>query len=466
MTLRKKTLLVSGAVICCLTIILLIATNTILLQGFTVLEKQDMEKNLKRAQNVLTADEVALATMLSDWSFWDDTYEFITNNNEDYIRKNLNDVTFTTQNLNFVMYINLQNQLVYGQGFDLEKKINGPLPEGLLEQLIVNKLLPHESQFNTGFSGIIILPEGPVMIATRPILDTDKQKPARGTMIAGRYITNEKMAEMADVAQLSLTSYLFDAASMPEDFVVAKSGMNMDSPVVIKTLASDHIAGYVLLPDIYSNPGLLLRVDTERHIYMQGKRTLGYVTMILISIGMLFGGIHLLFLEKTVLLRLTSLSEQVMEIGKEGNPAALVKRTGDDELADLADNINKMLNSLTLAQNELRTREVITSILLAGIPDSLVRIDQKGMILDFQTGHSRLIATSPQMMPGRNISGCYPSDVAKIFMWRIQVAIKSNTQQVFEYEVADSNNIYQEIRIDAIGENEVIAIVRDFEKII
>lgn len=469
MTLRKKTLLVSGAVICCLTIILLVAANTVLLKGFTALERQDMEKNLTRAQNVLAVEQVALDTMLSDWAFWDDTYEFINDHNEDYIRKNLNDVTFMTQNLNFVMYIDSQDQMVYGQGFDLEKKINVPVPEGLLEQLVANKLTISNSQEGNNISGIVVLPDGPVMISVRPIVDTDKKRAARGMMIAGRYLTSEMIGDMADTAQLSLSSYLFDGRDLPEDFLEARSALSKDKAVVINPLGKDNIAGYVTLPDIYHNPAMILRVNMERYIYLQGKKTLGYVTVILIITGFLFGGINLLLLEKTVLARLMSLSQQVTQIGKEGNPAALVDGHGNDELGKLADNINKMLTSLTLAQNELRTSETITRILLDGIPDSLLRIDEQGVILDFQTGRSRLMATSPQMIVGRNISECYPSHIAKIFMWRIQVAINSHTQQVFEYEVFDDknkSNLYQEIRIDGIGEKEVIAIIRDFEKLV
>lgn len=470
MTLRKKTLLISGVVTCCLTIILLFTTNTILLQGFRTLEKQDMEKNLLRAQNVLQMDQSALDNMLSDWAFWDDTYEFIQDNNEEYIKKNLNDLTFTTQNLNFVMYVNAEDQMVYGQGFDLEKKITSPLPIGLLEQLITKELLTHDKDDVDGASGIVILQDRPIMLAIRPILDTDKQKTARGHMIVGRYLTNEKMTDLGNSAQLSLASYLFAVAELPEDFSVAKASFLLNSTVFVQPLDDEHIAGYAVLKDLYGQPGMILRVDTTRHIYNQGKKTFGYVTGILIVMGILFGGINWLFLEKTVLARLTSLSQQVMGIGKSGDPVALVDGQGNDELGILAGNINKMLKSLALAQNELRTSEVITRVLLNGIPDSLLRVDQHGLILDLQTGRCRLMATAPQMMPGRNISECYPSHVAKIFMWKIQVAINSNTQQVFEYEAPDITNttktIYQEIRIDPCGEQEVIAIIRDFEKII
>lgn len=470
MTLRKKTLLISGAVTCCLIIILLITMNTILLQGFRTLEKQDMEKNLLRAQNVLQMEQAALDTMASDWAFWDDSYEFVQDNNEEYIRKNLNDLTFITQKLNFILYVNSVGQMVYGQGFDLEKETTSPLPVGLVEQITSQQLLPYSKEAVDGVSGIVTVQNRPVMLAIRPILDTDKEKPARGGMIVGRFLTSENIADLANTAQLSLRSCLFTEAELPEDFGVAKAAFTVDSSIVIQPLDDNHIAGYIVLPDLYKQPGLILRVDTMRDIYNQGKRTLSYATFMLIIMGILFGGIHWLFLEKTVLARLTSLSRQVMGIGKSGDYMALVDEQGDDELGMLAGNINKMLKSLAVTQNELRTSEVITRVLLNGIPDSLLRIDQHGLILDLQTGRCRLMATAPQMMSGRNISECYPSHVAKIFMWKIQVAINSNTQQVFEYESSESTNttkiIYQEIRIDPCGEQEVIAIIRDFEKII
>lgn len=465
MTLRQKTLLISGSAICCLTIILLFATNTILLNGFTILEKQDIEKNLTRAQNVLAMEQSAIDKIVCDWAFWDDTYEFINDKNPEYIRKNINDVVFVTQKLNFLMYVDLQGEMVYGQGFDLDKKTIKPLPEGLLSQLGANQLLFGTNSSAHEVSGIARLPDGPAFVVSYPILDTDKEKPVRGTMIAGRYLTSEEIGDLADASQLSLSAYLIDGQDMPEDFLVAKEVLHPDRSSIVKILDEDNVAGYVMLYDIYQNPAMILRVDTPRHIYIQGKSTLRYLTVVLIVTGFLFGGMYFLFIEKTILSRLADLSRQVICIGKYGNPTARVEASGDDELAELSGTINKMLNSLALAQNELRTSESITRVLLEGIPDSLLRLDHSGVILDFKTGRSRLMAVSPKLLPGRKISECYPANVTEVFMGKIQEALRSHTQQVFEYEVPiDNHTFYQEVRIDVIGTNEVIAIIRDFEK--
>jgi sensor domain CHASE-containing protein len=462
MTLRKKILIISGVAILCLNLSLLFVMDTILMNGFSVLEKKDMGKNIIRAQNALDMEKQGIDSMLSDWAFWDDAYDFMENKNEGYIKKNLNDVTFSTQQLNFVMYLDLDGNIVYGRGFDLEKKVFKQLPKNFLFQTISKKQLLAINQSDNGMSGIVVLPEGTVLLAIKPIRDTDKQKPARGTMIAGRYLTSQEFANLAETAQLSLSAYQIDQ-DMPEDFLSAKSLISESSSSVIKTLNDETIAGYTVLMDVYRKPAMLLRVDTKRDIYMQGKNTLGYVIVVLVVIGILFGGINLLFLEKTILFRLAHLSKQVIDVGKQGNPAMHIDVSGKDELTELSGALNTMLKSLSLVQNELRTSEIINRVLLDGIPDSLLRLDHNGIIIDFKTGRSRLSASSPRMLPGRGISECYPEAISKVFMKKIHEALESNTQQTFEYELSVNHySVFQEVRIDTIGENEVIAIIRDF----
>lgn len=151
-------------------------------------------------------------------------------------------------------------------------------------------------------SGIIVLPDGPVLLAAKPIRDTNKQKPARGTMIAGRYLTKEEFTGIAETAQLSLVAYGIDDPNMSVDFLLAKSILNDNNPSMIKPLNDESVVGYTVLKDVYQKPAMLLRVDTKRDIYLQGKNTLGYVMVVLFVIGISFGGINLLFLEKTIVI--------------------------------------------------------------------------------------------------------------------------------------------------------------------
>lgn len=464
MTLRTKTLLITGITIGCLTLILLTSVGTLLSQKFAALETQDMEKNLKRSQNILAVQVKELDTVLSDWAFWDDAYDFVDTPSEEYIKKNLNDGTYAAQQLNFIVYTNRQGQIVYGQGFDLGQRQFMALPNGLMAHLQPASPLLSLGGTDSYLRGIVLLPEGAVFIAARPILDTNRQKEPRGVLILGRFIDEAVKEELSDTAQLSLDLYPLNRLNLPDDIQIAGKQCIEESNSYIQALDEERIGGYALLRDIYQQPALMLRVDTPRYIYRQGKETLNYFTVVFLLLGTGFAVINLLFLEKTVLARLSHLIRQVIHIGRSKNPDAAVEVTGKDELGSLSQEINGMLKSLLLAQNEVKNSEVITRMLLEGIPDSLVRIDSQGVILDCKTGRSRLLGLPSRLLAGRNIFDVYPKPVSQPFLEAVTEALASGNQQVFEREVEyGESRIRQEFRIAPLDNRQAMVIIRDFD---
>ncbi|MEW5957310.1 MAG: histidine kinase dimerization/phosphoacceptor domain -containing protein, partial [Chloroflexota bacterium] len=71
-------------------------------------------------------------------------------------------------------------------------------------------------------------------------------------------------------------------------------------------------------------------------------------------IGLVFGGVMLLLLEKEVLARLTRLSQKVSEIGHSRDLSKRVQVPGDDELSKLGETINEMLEALAGSEESLR----------------------------------------------------------------------------------------------------------------
>ena len=137
--------------------------------------------------------------------------------------------------------------------------------------------------------------------------------------------------------------------------------------------------------DIWGKPALMLRVDSPRSIYSQGKRTVEYFLFLVMAFGLLIGLVNLLLLKKAVLSRLFQLNSQVARIGQSNNPALRVQLEGEDELSSLGNSINKMLSALATVQNELAESDAATRALLDGMPDSLLRLNRQGIILDFKT---------------------------------------------------------------------------------
>jgi sensor domain CHASE-containing protein/signal transduction histidine kinase len=296
MTPRKKTLITISMTLICLIVIQYVISRTVLLTGFAKLEAQNARQNAERATSVLFDEILNLDTMVSDWAAWDDTYTFIEDANDEYIQSNLVDETFISPRINFMLFINVAGQTVFGKGFDLQSQEQVPTPSGLQEHLADDALLLRHHDPESNISGIILIPEGPTLIASRPILTSEEEGPIRGTLIMGRFLDSAAVERLAQTTHLLLTLHLFNDPQMPPDL---RSSLSEEKPILARPLGADFVAGYALLKDIYGQPGLILRVDLPREIYKQGQTSMLYFILSLLVIGLVFGGVVLWFSERT-----------------------------------------------------------------------------------------------------------------------------------------------------------------------
>src|SRR3990172_4184732 len=100
MNLRRKTLIITGITFICLIMFLYSISTFIIVEGFTRVEQKDAEKNVQRAVEALSDKLTKMKTLNNDWATWDDTYEFIEDTNEDYIKANLYNEWFEKLNVN------------------------------------------------------------------------------------------------------------------------------------------------------------------------------------------------------------------------------------------------------------------------------------------------------------------------------------------------------------------------------
>ena len=453
MTLRKKTLLVICLIVVSFSLVLVLSANQILLSGFLLVETRESEKNLRRAVNAIKAEEDSLAAFLEDWAVWDDTYQFVTDANSDYLKKNLTASTFMTQRLQLMVFMDPAGRIVHASLFDPATKTNGKIPDSLLPHLQRGSVLLSHPTADSTVQGLINLPEAPLLVASRPILDSERKQPSRGTMVIGRFLHSAELARIADSTHLSLSLVPYDAAL----------GLSAEKPVRIVPVSEETIAGYSLLSDIRGKPALLLRIESPRSIYSQGKRTVQYYLYLLLAFGVLIGLVNLLLLKQTVLSRLFRLGNQVTQIGRSNNPSLRVQLAGNDELSSLADSINRMLAALETVQNELTDSEAATRALLDGMPDSLLRLDPSGVILDFKSSPQRSTATPARLLSGNSLAEVYPAAFAEQMLTALAQAFAINSAQRFEQEVTVNGQLtQQEVRISPISETEAIAVLRDF----
>ena len=354
MTLRKKILAIIIVTFLTLIAILFLASQTLLLDSFNKLEEQNTRQNVERTLGTLSNEFASLEALAGDWAAWDDTYAFTEDVNTDYIESNLVDGTFTGLRLNLILFINSSGRTVFGKAFDLHNEEEIPVPQSLQEHLSANDLLLHHPDTESSVAGIILLPEGPLLVASRPILTSEDEGPIRGALIMGRYLDAAEIERLAETTHLPLIMHRLTDPQIPPDFQEARLSLSEETPILAQPLDDQSIAGYTVLRDIYRKPSLMLRVDMPRDIYKQGQVIVAYVIWLVVIVGAACCVVAMLIVEKQALSRLARLSKSVSSISTTGDLSKRVSMTGTDELSSLADNINGMIGALQRSEEELR----------------------------------------------------------------------------------------------------------------
>lgn len=397
-----------GVTLIGLMVALYASSSAILLGGFAQVEEQDTQENVRRALDALSEDLVMLGTTTGDYAAWDDTYAFIGDANEDYITANLVDSTFTTLKLNLMLFVHSSGQTVFGKAFDLQDEKEIPVSPAWQNHLSAASPLLRLPDAESSQAGIMLLPEGPLLVAARPILTSERKGPIRGALIMGRYLDTAYIERLAKLTHLSITAWRFDDKQMPLDSRAASASLSEKTPILVRPLSADSIAGYTWLNDIYGKPALLLRVDTPRAIYQQGQATVRYLHGSLLVVGLVFGVVSLLLLEKSVLSRLAHLSARVRHIGARGDLSARVTMTGQDELSSLAGAINRMLETLERSQHELRESEVKHRLLLTSIRSPILALREDMTILYCNEAYAEFVGKPTTVLEGRNLLTLFP----------------------------------------------------------
>ncbi len=305
---KSKQLLHQTRSIFCVSIITLIsvfyaASSNILARSLAKVEKQDTRQTVAGVVGLFSQNIEDFSNRTGDWSAWDDTYNFIQNGNQQYIKSNLTNEQIALLGVNLILYIDSNSKVVFGTGFDNPSNQKIKIPEVIYQKIKPNNILLQPSTPNRSLAGIIATSNDLMLVSSRPILNSQGQGTVRGRLIFGRYIDAKSMEKLAKATRLSLTIYPLNKSNLPTDLQIARTNISVKNPIFINSLNEENIAGYALLNDIYGQPAAILRVVNSRDNYnIQSQRGLRYLLISLCIIGLLFGIIALPLLERLLLL--------------------------------------------------------------------------------------------------------------------------------------------------------------------
>jgi len=412
MTVRRKTLLIIALTCLGLVIVLYAASRSFLLGGFIKLEQTSAREDVQRVLNALDQIFGAMDRFTFDRASTDEAYDSMSDPSKEFLMAMLGkDASGTTQTrrFNFIVLIDSSGHVIASRGLNLVTKEVIDLPESLKAHITPADRLFQTAAWKGKMTGVLLLPEGPLLVATRPVVKPNARSPIRGFMLSARYlVSGGDLASLEKTTNFSLSVHRNDGEELPADFSDARQHLVAPGDVYAYPINDSVLGGYALLQDIYGKPALILKVEMPRRIYRQGQVSQLYFVGSLGVAGLVFAIAVMLLLEKSVVSRLSALNTSVAAIANSGDASARVRCPGSDELSHLGVVINQMLESLQLSQRQNQQTEERYRAFMNNIPAVATIKDREGRVLYINEPMARTFKIKLEDVRGKKLADWIP----------------------------------------------------------
>ena len=362
------------------TVVLLVAgifgvACAVILNNFEKLERAEADQNLDRAVDALDASVVGLSRVTSDYSSWDQAYNFVREGNPQFTKSEFPNEALANLKLNFVAIVDPSNRLLFTKGYDLQNLQVTAFPADLAKRLQAPSPLSHFTDPERRTAGIINLEKGPALVVSQPILTSDNRGPIEGAVVMGRWLDAEEIESIGSTAHLDLDFVPLHSSELSSRDSAALIRLSTAFPRLVAPIDSRTIVAYHLLDDVDGKPAGVLKMSMPRDMYQQARISLIQFFVLLLAAAAAFTALTLFVIERRVLSRVANLSKDVAAVGESGDLAARVDIGGNDELADLSHSINQMLDALEKSQLEAAAQSARLRIMVERMPAVLWTTD-------------------------------------------------------------------------------------------
>ena len=207
--------------------------NALLVNSILQWERKNTEKNVRRVKNIIEDEIIYLEDLVKDWACRDDTYAFVAELDTEFMENNLINELFSHLKIGFMVFLDSKGKVVFQKGYDRFREKEAAIPYSLREHLQPGShiLLEALAAAEGGFplekgeipSGIILLPEGPLLIAASPILTSRYKGSPAGTLFMGSFLDSAGISRNVERSFLKVTLQPPGADNTPEVEELASS---------------------------------------------------------------------------------------------------------------------------------------------------------------------------------------------------------------------------------------------------
>ncbi|MDH3409059.1 MAG: HAMP domain-containing protein, partial [Gammaproteobacteria bacterium] len=317
--------------------------------AFDDLDVSMAQTNLIRAERAIQSDIQNLEAVTADWAFWDDIHDYVRGINPGFKKGNLDRPTLTNLGLDVMAVYALERELLWGQlRIDDEEHPIEELGIFAPDDPASGVLTAHD-RLESQTVGIVGTALGPMLISSRPILHSDDSGPIAGALVMGQFMNEAHMARLAQRTEVDLHWRLLErfAANHNIDLrAIADAGIHLETTGSI-------VSGFMVLPDIFGEPLLVLHADTPRRISVLGEQTVNVAMLFLVVTGVCVTIAIWYLLRGSILTPIEKLVRHIKTIRKSGDLSHRLTLNSGDEIGALAEEFGDLTSEVHEARKAL-----------------------------------------------------------------------------------------------------------------
>lgn len=381
-------------------------SERILLSRF---DSQDRTLLLNDAERLRSALDFTLRNnlnLLSTYSGWDDSYEFMLGNKPDFVRSNLDEQSLALLNFDFMVFLDNQQQVVTEQWLppDLSEMLSSnpqqrPSDYDSLRQAILQIgrsliELDQTTPSELGYGQLLLVQGTPLLLVVSPISNNQSTAAAVGNIIAGHFLDYQRFKSLQHLVDGGLR--LADTPSDSAQWQVLPAQPDSLSQLSIspRELQENRQHVELLLANDLNAPALTLHIDKDRRLLQQGRQAIWFFLMQTLAVAAGATLVIYLCLEFWILRRLQYLHHEVAKVGPDHLLPHLDER-GSDEFGQLAHALNLMFERLI--QSESRDQLILDSI-----NDGFFELDLHGRVTTLNRALEQMLGYDRAEIIGRS----------------------------------------------------------------
>lgn len=217
-----------------------------------------------------------LSLIVSDWAKWDDSYQFVIDQNQNFIKTNLDDETFRTIGTNMIVFFNTRGEAVYKKSVPLENGQIADIPSEIYKENsdkpIYNDVIKVLSS-NKEVTKTFRTRNGLLVYTINPILPTNGEGKPGGALMMAKYLSVSDKKEMK--SHLGLDFEVYDYINTDRELQNKLVAYGQ-----VQTVTETEISRKKLFRDSLGRPALYVSFSYPRVFLEAYKSVIPYVSAV------------------------------------------------------------------------------------------------------------------------------------------------------------------------------------------